>query len=83
MSKMKTKRPKLPTEHQTRILRRIAASGCMMLTHKAGYKDRYTDGDGIEVADYTAKLMIRNGWLVPERDSMFDLTAQSWRVRTP
>jgi hypothetical protein len=80
---MKAKKPKLPTEHQTRVLRRIAASGCMMLTHKAGHNDRYTDAAGNEVAVYTARLMIRNGWLVPERDSMFDLAPQTWRVRTP
>jgi hypothetical protein len=55
----------------------------MMLTHDADHKDRYTDAAGVTVADPTAKLMIRNGWLVPERDSMFDLTPQTWRVRTP
>jgi hypothetical protein len=80
---MKTKKPKLPTEHQTRILRRIAASGYMMLTHHADHRDHYADAAGVTVADPTAKLMIRNGWLVPERDSMFDLTPQTWRVRTP
>jgi hypothetical protein len=80
---MKTKKPKLPTEHQTRILRRIAASGCMMLTHEAGHKDRYTDAAGVTVADPIAKRMIENGWLIPDRDSMFDLTPQTWRVRTP
>jgi hypothetical protein len=79
---MKTKKPKMPTEHQTRILRRIAASGCMMLTHAAD-KDRYTDATGVTIDHPTAKLMIRNNWLVPERDSMFDLTPQTWRVRTP
>jgi hypothetical protein len=80
---MKTKKPKRPTEHQTRILRRIASTGCMMLTHDADHKDRYTDAAGVTVAEPTAKLMIRNGWLVPERDSMFDLTPQTWRARTP
>lgn len=80
---MKVKKPKRPTEHQTRILRRIAASGCMMLTHDADHKSRYTDASGATIADPTAKLMIRNGWLIPERDSMFDLTPQTWKARTP
>jgi hypothetical protein len=54
-----------------------------MLTHDAGKKDRYTDAAGVAVADLTARLMIKNGWLVPERDSMFDLAPQTWKVRTP
>jgi hypothetical protein len=36
-------RPKLPTEHQTKVLRRIADTGCMMLTHREGGRDTYTD----------------------------------------
>jgi hypothetical protein len=78
----RSKKPKLPTEHQTRILRRIAATGCMMLTHEAGKTDCYTDAAGVTIAEPTARIFIKNGWVIAQRDSMFDLSPQSWKVRT-
>ena len=65
------------------VLRRLAITGRLMLTHNADSKDRYTDGAGQTVDERTAKALIRNGWVIPERDSMFDLEPQSWLVKTP
>jgi hypothetical protein len=79
----KPTRPKLPTEHQTKVLRRIAETGCMMLTHSKDGRDRYTDASGSTIAESVARALIRNGWVVGQRDPMFDLTPQSWRARTP
>ncbi len=93
---MKTK---LPTEAQTRILRRIAQSGgVMMLTrdsanirsHKdasgqtviADNGERYSDGSGVTIPAPTAKRLIANGWVEAQRDSLFDLTPQTWRVKS-
>ena len=79
---MKTKRPKLPTEAQTRILRRIAQNGgVMMLTHDDDNKDRYSDAAGVTIGDLTAKRFIANGWVEAQRDSLFDLTPQTWRIK--
>jgi hypothetical protein len=79
---MKTKRPKLPTKAQTRILRRIAQNGgVMMLTHDDLFKDRYSDAAGVTIADGAAKRFIANGWVEAQRDSLFDLTPQTWRVK--
>ncbi len=78
---MKTK---LPTEAQTRILRRIAQSGgVMMLTLDDDYKPRYSDASGITISEPTAKRLIANGWVEAQRDSLFDLTPQTWRVKSP
>jgi hypothetical protein len=76
-------KPKLPSEHQTRVLRRIAETGCMMLTHRKDGKNSYTDASGATIAEPTARLFIRNGWVIAERDSMFDLTPQTWKARSP
>jgi hypothetical protein len=75
-------RKKLPTHYQAGILRRIAITGRLMLTHDADKLDRYSDGQGVAIPKRTAKLRIKNGWVIAERDSMFDLTPQSWRVKT-
>jgi hypothetical protein len=55
----------------------------MMLTHREDGKNSYTDASGATIAEPTARLLIRNGWVVPQRDSMFDLTPQTWKARTP
>jgi hypothetical protein len=55
----------------------------MMLTHREDGKDSYTDASGATIAEPTARLFIRNGWVVAQRDSMFDLTPQTWIARTP
>lgn len=77
----KSKNP-MPAEAQTRVLRRIAQNGgVLMLTHDAESGDRYSDQLGITVPKTTAHVLIRRGWVIAERDSMFDLTPQSWRVK--
>jgi hypothetical protein len=75
---------KLPTEAQSRILRRIAQNGgIIMLTHDDEHVDRYSDGAGQTIGAPTVKIFIRNDWVTPQRDSMFDLTPQTWRIKTP
>jgi hypothetical protein len=79
---MKTKRRKPPTEAQTRILRRIAQNGgLMMLTLVPGEQPAYTDAHGCTIPEPTAKILIRNNWVEAQRDSLFDLTPQTWRVK--
>ena len=75
-------RRRLPTEHQTRTLRRIAQTGSMILTHQEGKEDRYSDAAGNVIDVITAQALIQNGWVAAERDSMFDLVSQSWRARS-
>jgi len=75
-------RRKLPTEHQTRTLRRIAQTGSMILTHQEGEEDRYADAAGNVIDVRTAQALIQSGWVKAEQDSMFDLAPQSWRVRS-
>ncbi len=79
----KPNKQRLPTYHQAEIIRRIAITGSMMLTHEEGHEDRYHDASGRTIAAPTARLLIRNGWLIADRDSMFDLEPQSWRAKTP
>jgi hypothetical protein len=81
---MKIKRSPRPTEYQSQVLRRIAqAGGALVLTLSANKPPQYTDLSGATVPSDTAAALIRNRWVTPERDSMFDLSPQSWRVRTP
>jgi hypothetical protein len=40
----------------------------MMLTHREDGKDSYTDASGATIAEPTARLFIRNGWVVAQRD---------------
>jgi hypothetical protein len=53
-----------------------------MLTHDADHNDRYSDRSGAVIPARDAKAIIRNGWVIPQRDSMFDLTPQSWVAKT-
>jgi hypothetical protein len=79
---MKKTKQRLPTHYQSSVLKRIAITGRLMLTHDADHNDRYSDGSGLVIPERTAKLIIRNGWVTAERDSMFDLTPQSWKAKT-
>jgi hypothetical protein len=79
---MRKTKSRLPTHYQSQILRRIAITGGLMLTHDADHNDRYSDRSGAIIPERTAKLIIRNGWVIPQRDSMFDLTPQSWVAKT-
>ena len=75
-------RAKMPTEAQTRILRHLAQTGgLLMLTHDED-GDRYSDALGYTVDCRMAAILIKNGWVTPQKDSMFDLSPQTWRVRS-
>lgn len=75
---------KLPTEAQTRVLRRIAQNGgALMLTKEPDKEDRYSDLAGRTIGAATARILIRNGWVRAQRDSMFDLDPQTWWIKTP
>lgn len=78
---MKTAKPKKPTEAQARILRRIAQNGgslCLTLDPEGR---RYHDMAGMTVPEPTARVLIANGWVIANRDSMYDLDPQSWSIR--
>ena len=80
---MKQTKPKIPTEAQSRILRRIAQNGgLIMLTLDEDHVPRYSDAAGVTIGTPTAKVFIRNNWVTPQRDSLFDLTPQTWRVKS-
>jgi hypothetical protein len=80
---MKTTKRKLPTEAQSRILRRIAQNGgVIMLTLDDDLVPRYSDAAGGTIGTPTAKIFIRNNWVTPQRDSLFDLTPQTWRIKS-
>ena len=81
---MRNRHPSLPTEAQTKVLRQIAqAGGVMMLTHVPDSDDVYSDQSGRVINCKTAKVLIRNGWVTAHRDSMFDLSPQTWSTKTP
>jgi hypothetical protein len=80
---LKAKKRPLPTEYQSRVLRRLLQSGgSLVLTHQEGCNDRYHDQAGVTVPEKTAQMLIRHGWVEAQRDSMFNLTPQSWRVKS-
>jgi hypothetical protein len=76
-----TKRQTRPTEAQSRWLRRIAHQP-MMITYIPGEEPRYHLADGLVVPAATANLLIRKGWVVGQRDGLFE-QPQSYRVKTP
>ncbi len=79
---MTARSQKIPTEWQSRILRRIAQNGgIIMLTMDDENKPRYSDAAGVTINTPTVKVFIRNNWVVPQRDSLFDLTPQTWRIK--
>jgi hypothetical protein len=73
------KRKPWPTEAQTRVLRQIAsAGGYLMLTNdgEAGSR-RYSDPAGRTIAEPTARILIKNGWVKAQRDGLWD-EPQTW-----
>lgn len=77
----KPAKPKTPTEAQARILRRIAQNGgslCLTLDPEGR---RYHDMAGVTVPEPTARILIANGLVTANRDSMYDLDPQSWSIR--
>jgi hypothetical protein len=75
-------RKKLPTSYQASWLRRMAVSP-MMVTYVDGENERYGLFDGSTVPASTARILIRNGWVRPDRESgLFD-RPQVYRVLTP
>jgi hypothetical protein len=55
----------------------------MILTHHPEDGDQYSDASGRPIKERIAKAVILNNFVVAERDSLFDLTPQSWRARKP
>ncbi len=75
------KKPRRPTAHQSSWLRRIAVSP-LMVTKTEGILDSYSLQNGDPVPTYTAKTLIDNGWVIGERDGMFDIP-QTYTVLKP
>jgi hypothetical protein len=78
----RTKRPPKPTSSQANWLHRIALSP-MMVTRTPGENDRYSLANGAVINERTAKILIRNGWVVGRRDGLpwFGDLPQTYRVR--
>lgn len=79
---MKSRKQRRPTIHQTSWLRRIAQYG-LMVTRTPGEKDRYSLTNGDQIPHNTAKCLILNGWVKPQRDGLFGDETQTYRVLTP
>lgn len=76
----KPKKPRLPTERQTALLRRIAQSK-VIVTFSSGCPTYCYDGGMLDPDDF--RRFVKNGWLVGDRgDSPFD-RPQVYRVRKP
>jgi hypothetical protein len=72
---------RLPSVQQTALIRRIAQTGALILTHNAREGDIYADALGVPIAKPEALALIRGGFVEPSRDSMFGAAPQSWRVK--
>jgi hypothetical protein len=72
-----------PSTAQTRLLRRLAAAGGRLIRTNTPEGSHYSDAAGNDVPAKAATRLIANRLLIPDRDGLFDLTPQSWRVRRP
>lgn len=70
-----------PTIVQYNWLRRIALSP-LTLTRQPGEPARYSLANGATVPETTVRVLIRNGWVRPQRDGLFD-DCQTWVARKP
>ena len=66
---MRRKKSAKPTIYQTRILAMIALSP-LMKTYTPDRKIIWGLANGREVSDKCAAALIRNGWVVPQRDGL-------------
>ena len=78
---MKYKRPRGPSEGQTKWLRRIALSP-MMVTYTEGEDPRFSLQNGATVPRNVAEALIMRGWVKGDKDSLFGLS-QTFRVLKP
>lgn len=80
---IKRTRPQRPTNEQAQTLRRLANTGGLLILIHTKRGDSYSDLEGSPVPLRIAKALIENGWVIEQKDSLFDLSPQSWRVRNP
>jgi len=80
----KAKQPAKPkvTIYQAQVLRQMAISRSALVKTFDGKLGRVTWGlaNGREVTDACARALIRNGWVIPQRDGMYD-EAQTFVLR--
>lgn len=77
-----TEKRKLPTLFQTKILRMIAQHGCLMKTRTPERGIVWGVANGCEVSAACAEALIRNGWVLPNRDGLA-LWEESQSYRLP
>jgi hypothetical protein len=77
-----TRRQARPTEAQHIWLQRIAQSP-LMVTYEPGEGDRFSLTNGVTVPANTARLLIRKGWVVSQRDGLYLDQPQTYKVRVP
>jgi len=66
---MRAKREPRPTQFQSRILAQIARSP-LMKTRTPDHKIVWGLQNGRAISDKCAEALIRNGWVVPQRDGL-------------
>jgi hypothetical protein len=79
---MRRKTNPKPNHYQAGILSLIAQS-FMIRTKNEGVPDEFSTNTGVTIPRLTAELLIRNGWVRAQRDSMFDLVPQRYDALTP
>lgn len=74
MSARKSAKPKTPTLYQAKVLARIARSRLTKTLLPSRADPLWVIDGGDEISSECARALIRNGWVVPQRDglSMFD-----------
>ena len=67
---MNTTRRRLPTLYQTKVLRMVAQSGCLMKTKTPERGIVWAVANGFEVSEKCADALIQNGWVIPNHDGL-------------
>jgi hypothetical protein len=70
------------TEHQTRVLRMIEQDGGSMMLTNSEEGQRYQTLVGNTIKTDTAKALIKHGYVIANRDSLYDLNPQTWKLRS-
>lgn len=77
---IKQRKQARPTEAEARAIKIIAVTGGLIVTHRSGHTE-YTTPTGVKINPKIAERIIKAGWLIGDRDSLFDCCPQRYRVR--
>ncbi len=79
---MRARKPSKPNENQAQWLRRIAVSPLMKTCIEGEDAPRWSLQNGATVPAHTVSALIRNGWVRPVKDGLFD-DPQTYLALTP